>query len=899
MPRQRPEDWRQQLGLDQLERDYALPSGLLTAIVERESNGNPNAFNQKSEAAGLFQFIPRTAAAYNIDPYDPPQAARAAAQELASLYKKYGDLPRTIAGWNWGQGRLDRLGLERAPKETRDFIAFAQERVGEDLSELVAQSLQPRGLQVLGETLGPASVEAASGGTPQGEDLSGLIANQLANRDDALPARSAPPAATVPVRHGMDDKAIAEAFGYDYDVIRQSKYYRPGMLQSRVTDPTSRLARTMDSVLGGLVRGIRDPIDAGNQLFQRGLRVIGIGSDADVALADLTTKLAEADYQQNIRQGRNLNAATGQGRVEVSRIAGNIAVPSPGSIVARGLVRGGSVLASAARGLLSGAGAALDTPVENPERGGFATQKMVQAATGAVAGGVLGPVAEQIVAPGAQRTINATRGVLRQGYEGILDLGERYGVRLSAGDITQNPSIQRQEVLLESVPGIGLSAYRSGQQREAANAAQRVRDQLATTLRVRQYRNLTAIEQAAQGGGERARQAQLLIEELRQAGDDWTQIIQSSGKLNLFANRLHSDALYDRVEQLAEPLGATMRLPNTVNALDAALGEARAAIIPDMSTITVLQRIRDRLVRTLENPTQTANILEETQPLTYAQARTLRSDLGQLVDGTYTGRETLTGYKASRLLQQVKSGVESDLLEFAQTSGIPELTRAARIADRYYRHAVVPYKDTALANALKNLEPDQVYGKFIKQATTPDKATTFYRSLDPRGRAAVRLGMVEEALDAATQTTRGDFSPTKFAQYLERIRDSYQVFFRGPERAELDGFVNLMRHIERAGQFAENPPTGQRLANLLFVTATGGGVFAAPGTTAASLTLTLGARELFTSTAGRRLLIAASRLPEDAPQWQRIIDTAMREIPRLAARVATEQQSPSTENARP
>jgi soluble lytic murein transglycosylase-like protein len=60
--------------------------------------------------------MPRPAAVYTIDAYDPLQAAPAAAKELASLDTKYdGDLAKTLAGWNWGQGRVEKFGLAKMP----------------------------------------------------------------------------------------------------------------------------------------------------------------------------------------------------------------------------------------------------------------------------------------------------------------------------------------------------------------------------------------------------------------------------------------------------------------------------------------------------------------------------------------------------------------------------------------------------------------------------------------------------------------------------------------------------------------------------------------------------------------------------------------------------------------
>lgn len=105
-----------------LEAKHGLPSGLLNAVATTESGGDPNAVSPAG-AVGKFQFMPDTAKAYGIDPKDPQQAADGAARMFADLSKKYnGDVPKMLAGYNWGSGNLDKNGLAAMPTETRNYI---------------------------------------------------------------------------------------------------------------------------------------------------------------------------------------------------------------------------------------------------------------------------------------------------------------------------------------------------------------------------------------------------------------------------------------------------------------------------------------------------------------------------------------------------------------------------------------------------------------------------------------------------------------------------------------------------------------------------------------------------------------------------------------------------------
>lgn len=130
----------------QLEQQNGLPSGLLSAMQQQESGGNQNAVSPKG-AVGAFQFMPQTAQAYGIDPTDPDQSAQAAAQMMGGLVKKYnGDIPSALAGYNWGQGNLDRHGMQNAPPETQNYIQKIMSGIGNAIVPSAQAAEAPQGL---------------------------------------------------------------------------------------------------------------------------------------------------------------------------------------------------------------------------------------------------------------------------------------------------------------------------------------------------------------------------------------------------------------------------------------------------------------------------------------------------------------------------------------------------------------------------------------------------------------------------------------------------------------------------------------------------------------------------------------------------------------------------------
>lgn len=108
-----------------LEKQYGLPAGLLASVEKQESRGNPNARSPVG-AEGAFQFMPAAWKQYGAggDIHSEADSAKAAAKYYRDLLDKFhGDLPKALAGYNWGAGNVDKYGLDRAPEETRNYIA--------------------------------------------------------------------------------------------------------------------------------------------------------------------------------------------------------------------------------------------------------------------------------------------------------------------------------------------------------------------------------------------------------------------------------------------------------------------------------------------------------------------------------------------------------------------------------------------------------------------------------------------------------------------------------------------------------------------------------------------------------------------------------------------------------
>jgi len=131
------------------EARYHLPTGMLAAVAQQESGGNPHAVSPAG-ARGLMQLMPATAAGMGVNPDDPAQAIHAAARILsASLHRYDGSVPLALAAYNAGSGRVAACMCIPPIPETQAYVAGILGMLGGtgDSAGLLAGGLEIRLVQ--------------------------------------------------------------------------------------------------------------------------------------------------------------------------------------------------------------------------------------------------------------------------------------------------------------------------------------------------------------------------------------------------------------------------------------------------------------------------------------------------------------------------------------------------------------------------------------------------------------------------------------------------------------------------------------------------------------------------------------------------------------------------------
>ncbi len=574
----------------------------------------------------------------------------------------------------------------------------------------------------------------------------------------------------------------------------------------------------------GIVQGnkyVADKINSGvNKVF---------GTDLDTNAYDRYNK----EYKQANDAVDGLRIAGGRGGSDFVRGGTEMAATLPAYLLGGG---GATLPIRAGQQGLVGAVIGGARYAEDADQRG---KNVLGSAIGSAAGQAGGEYVARGLGKAGTKLINAKRGNLAPEYREIDELGKQFDVRTSVGDIKGGGVIKNTETHLERIPIVGMGKFRESQNAQAVAATGKITGKLKRVMSDTDYKAIPAIRAAAQAGDRNAARVLNIVET---AGDDVGRTLQASAEVRAFREGNIASKLYDKVDDAVKASGSDIVTPTkSTAALDEALQKQAASLAPDDVLTKELSAISERI----NDPDISKS---------FANMRLLRSQLSGLADKY--GSPVNGNKAAAKIFGDVRQAVDDDIADFALNSGNQAIKKAYKRADKFYKDAM-KRSDTAIANAMKNNKPDEIYKAFVKTGKG-DRANNFYRALDPKGQAALRYQMADEAINKATNESTGSFSPANFAKEFEQLSEPYSQIFKGDDKKQMDGLVKLMRHIERAGQYKENPPTGLRLTDVAMV----GGAMSNPTGTLQVAGIAAIAKTLLTTRAGKNLLLAANKLPE-------------------------------------
>jgi soluble lytic murein transglycosylase-like protein len=123
--------------------DYNLDASLIKSIIATESGFNPKAISPKG-ARGLMQLMPATAERLGVsNSFDPEQNIQGGVKHLRALMDSFNDdISLSLAAYNAGENRVQRLGKIPPIKETQNYVQSVTKLYQKSKSEPKPQAVE-------------------------------------------------------------------------------------------------------------------------------------------------------------------------------------------------------------------------------------------------------------------------------------------------------------------------------------------------------------------------------------------------------------------------------------------------------------------------------------------------------------------------------------------------------------------------------------------------------------------------------------------------------------------------------------------------------------------------------------------------------------------------------------
>lgn len=238
--------------------------------------------------------------------------------------------------------------------------------------------------------------------------------------------------------------------------------------------------------------------------------------------------------------------------------------------------------------------------------------------------------------------------------------------------------------------------------------------------------------------------------------------------------------------------------------------------------------------------------------------------------------------RAAGAMQQVKSAIDQDMIEFARTND----RMAAKDwleSNRAFAHELEATKQTELKRILNsgNATPELVMP--ILRGGKRSELMRLKNSLGVNGRQNARAAIIQDALKDSGFFS-GNINPDRFVTAMQRPSriQARDVFFDAAADKQVDGLVRLLDATRRAQQASAAPATGIQTVPLLAGSGIGAGAMASPlGTVAVLGTLSAFAKA-YESAPIRSLLLKLSNVQKGSKAETALLETA---VPAFAAAV--------------
>ena len=292
----------------------------------------------------------------------------------------------------------------------------------------------------------------------------------------------------------------------------------------------------------------------------------------------------------------------------------------------------------------------------------------------------------------------------------------------------------------------------------------------------------------------------------------------------------------------------------TKKSIDDALNElSKPNVRVDQSAIDELEQLK-----TLMDMPQTFTSLKEN--------RTIARDI---VDSFGKGERSQLPTRSKSLIQSAISGMSKDLDQMAKNNLTPKEYSSWKKANAIYANEANKLKKTKIKNILDkgDVTPENVSTMLFSKK--PSEVKSLYESLTTTGKQNARSALIYKAFENASSRA-GGITPNTFQSELNKIAKNTDVFFRGKDKKQLEGFKRLLSSTRRGQDAPVETQSGQQLIPY----ATGAAAVTDLGATL-GLGLTAGATsKIYESQAVRNALLRLSSVQPGSDKYLKALTKA-------------------------
>jgi hypothetical protein len=256
-------------------------------------------------------------------------------------------------------------------------------------------------------------------------------------------------------------------------------------------------------------------------------------------------------------------------------------------------------------------------------------------------------------------------------------------------------------------------------------------------------------------------------------------------------------------------------------------------------------------------------------PQTFTSLKENRTAFREIVKGADKAERSQLSSRAKSLLDNVERGMKADMTAHAKANLPPQEFSKWNKANAVYFDEAQKLTKTRLKNVLDkgDITPEAVETMLFSQK--PSEVKALFNSLSHSGKQNARAAIISKAIASLNKRAAG-LTPNSFASEMKKQGIQIDTFFKGEEKKQLTGLLDVLNATRRAQDAAVTTPTGQSLIGA----GTGYAAFTDLTGTLATLGTLGGLARTYESAPVRNALLRLASVPKGSLRYEQALSEA-------------------------